>query len=244
MKKIIDSINRKILVILVFLIGVFISSGMVFAATKYFSSSDVEYSPSLSGLKSANLQDAMNELYNYCTISKNTALASMCPGCVYAFPTTKWYYNTQKPGNNSCDSFDRPDISGLDYKTDYHDLIAETGKEYFIGIVFDNDAIKISRVFTCGLITKANGNKVPFCIEASLDSDCWGGKAEVISQAYNKNDAIIKYLFNNNCTESDGFVCTSGNIKATYRPGGNVAVGTATNSGNCWADNHGQIQCS
>lgn len=234
MKKYINKINRKVLIILFFLIGVFISSGMVFAATKYFSASDVEYNPSLSGLKSTNVQDAMDELYNYCTISKKASMAAMCPGCVYAFPTSKWYYNVT--GSN-----ERTIISNSQYKTDYKDLIAETGKEHFIGIIL-NDSNEISRVFTCGLVNVENETtKVPFCIESAL-SNGTGGNDTIRNQTYSKNNAIIRYLFQNNCTQSDGLSCTKNNITVSNRPVGSTSV--SSSGGVCWADYVGQIQCS
>lgn len=99
-----------------------------------------------------------------------------CPSnkCVYAFPvfslstTTyndeinyvydndQWWYSgdshpvvTNYYGETiSSETHQRTILQPTDYKTNYEDVISETGKNYFVAMILDNDN-KISRAFVC-----------------------------------------------------------------------------------------------
>ena len=134
---------------------------------------------------------------------------SSCPGCVFAFTTTNWYYT----GAN------QTTLDSTQYYYDYNDVIAQTGKKYFLGLILDNN--KISRAFACGI----HDNGTPFCIEGTTDDS----KIE-------SNMALL------NSEELWNGECCRGNINASST-GHGAPIGVSDNTGYCFVFSSGELSC-
>ena len=75
-----------------------------------------------------------------------------CPGCVFAYYTTAKNYSPAGEGDILENG-----------KTDYNEVVEESGKNSFLGHILDNDG-KIERAFVCHIY-----NDEPFCIEGTID---------------------------------------------------------------------------
>ena len=162
--------KKNIRFILGIILGIIISGSIVYAVN--VASSSVSYTKSGSNINS--VEGALNELYNFATGAKNSKdlnLELMCPGCIYAYTTDTWYFSD---GNQTA----LTDTSL--YKNSWKELINETGKKNFLGLILNNETKKIESAYACGL-----NNGVPFCLK---------------SHNYENNSSMLmglKSLFNN-----------------------------------------------
>ena len=154
-----------------------------------------------------------------------------CPGCVYAYPRgeiddIKW----GKEGSI---------LTPNQYKTDFHDLVAETGKKRFVGMIL-NDSNKVTRGFACGIHN--NGNL--FCGEAVILFGDDYYTEDVMNQIYQRNKKVLQSpgLWNNTCEDEEGVYleCTGDEtIHATI--GDHTYV--IDDTGTCYADYNGGLNC-
>ena len=94
-----------------------------------------------------------------------TPTIASCPGCRYLYTTTKLY-----PSTNGYER-DASILALTDTKEDYNDVIEESGKQYFLGVILsDGDHGTVERAFACGIKGEEPNQGVPFCIEATSDS--------------------------------------------------------------------------
>ena len=111
-----------------------------------------------------------------------------CPNCKFIYTTeslwTTWNTNSQSPT-----------VLTSGYSTNYNDIVTNSGKNYFLGVV-TNASNQITNAYACGV-----KDNVPFCIEGTSD----GSK-------YTANQTLINgaNLWNNTCTvESIHIECGS-----------------------------------
>jgi len=136
-----------------------------------------------------------------------------CPNCKFIYTTdslwTTWNMNDETPTELT---------SG--YSTNYNDIVTNSGKNYFLGVV-TNASNQITNAYACGIY---NGT-TPFCIEGTADG-----------ANYSSNSSFINgsNLWNNTCTVdiSNGYTeCgpwdNSGSLSAIAYSHGTVEVGVS-----------------
>lgn len=96
-----------------------------------------------------------------------------CENCVYAYTTSIWKYGE-----------DGTILTNNQYKNDYREVISESNKEYFLGLVLDENK-RIKKAYACGIL-----HDTPFCLEGSK-SDEYGGNLENRLKTYNINKQIL-----------------------------------------------------
>ena len=108
-------------------------------------------------------------------------IAQMCPGCVFAYNETP-FYTTWNTTNQS------PSVlTSSDYKEDYEDVIASSGKNFFLGLKL-NSSNQIEKAYVCGLYNETT----PFCIEGYYDGTKYETNKEILQDTR---------LWNNTCDE-------------------------------------------
>ena len=142
--------------------------------------------------------DDTNTIEHNDTNIAQLTMEQMCPGCKF---TRKphlddslhvWHYSGKYQT-----TLTNQQVSNL--YTNYKDLIIDSGKSHFLGVVLDNKN-KIVRAFACGVI-----NDVPFCLEGAAN-DQSGGNKETRTKVIENNIAVLKTqnLWNGACDFSDG----------------------------------------
>ena len=125
-------------------------------------------------------------------------------------------------------------LQSTDYVTDYRTLLTATRKD-FLGLIIDSGTGKITRAFACGV----KGN-VPFCIEGVMGDS-----------KYSDNLALLQgaTLYNNTCTEDNGFVACvdASTVSSQISDNGMATVYTGDNtygSPFCRVDYDGYMDCN
>ena len=136
-----------------------------------------------------------------------------CPGCVFAWYSSseiKWikdsgYGENEASGNNK--------LTASEYYEDYTKLVEETGKNYFLGHVIDDNNY-IIKSYACGI-----ENNKAFCLERTSD----GSK-------YSSNVDILNSIFlncNASASSSESY-CTGTYVWAKAYSNGTVYVGSGS----------------
>ena len=154
-----------------------------------------------------------------------------CPGCVYTYQDNDSLYM------NSEFSV----LTSADYTNNYEELVASTGRNYFLGLILENGTSgKITRAFACGI-----KNSVAFCIEHKYEDN----------EVYTSNNNILQgvNLWNNSCTYLDEYrdpVQTFSDSKVTVcsgvpdaEAGFNGYVNVGDTVGYCFVDYEGEMDC-
>lgn len=168
-------------------------------------------------------------------------MAEMCPGCRFLYVDEAYQYY-QYGGNGSI-------LSVEDTKEDYNDVITETGKPYFLGVILsDQDHGKIQRAFACGIKGEAPNQGTPFCIEGAL-YDTFGGDEETRSIVYAANSTLLNDLYgpyNENttlgCRSSENQIGCAGSLSAAAQTYGVVNIGN--DIGSCIVNDYNNLFCS
>ena len=205
----------KFKLLLSFLLGGVLSSGVVVYAAATIASSDVQYTPSDSTWSVDNVETAISQLRSI----NGPLMEEMCPGCVYAFPSSSdgWLYGT----NGTT-------LTSAQYKTNWENVITETGKKVFAGLILDGTN-KITRAFMCGV-----KDGVPFCLEGSPSS------AKV--KGPNLKFANSSALFDGGCyLDGSAYRCNSSSISVNFDAGGSVRDSVTGSFCTIW--HSGEVQC-
>ena len=153
-----------------------------------------------------------------------------CPGCVFT------YYSLEEHDNYYLGiDGDANVLTSAEYTDNYQELVATTGRNYFIGLIIENDVI--TKAYSCGI-----KNNVPFCLEYG-------------DELYDDHVTTLQSLWNNTCTyknnklqtvqnveDSRSTECDDGTFNAMAQRDGFVAAGT-TGEGYCEVDYEGMIAC-
>ena len=112
-------------------------------------------------------------------------LEQMCPRCKFtrepSFDESRYLYHWNYSGKNQTTLTNEQVIDLYD---DYKNLVVDSGKSHFLGVILDNN--KIVRAFSCGVI-----DSVPFCLEGAAN-DNNGGNELKRTEVFNNNVEIIK----------------------------------------------------
>ncbi len=145
-----------------------------------------------------------------------------CENCVYAYTTDIWNY-----GENGTILADNQ------YKKDYREVISESNKPYFLGLVLDKNK-RIKKAYACGII-----HDTPFCLEGSK-SDEYGGNLETRLKTYNINKQFLlsTYVSDDECdisSNGNDIDCYSfnGEIDAYAYDDGGVGTYSSLTKGSC-----------
>ena len=143
-----------------------------------------------------------------------------CPGCKFLYIANTELYTT-----SSADPYFPPDVNTTPaeitsgYSTNYNDIVASSGKNYFLGVI-TNELNQITNAYACGI-----KDGTPFCIEATDSTD------------YNAHKEFLNGpdLWNGSCSEYGTYytVCGSwdGNSISVYAlTSGGVTIGKNFNS--------------
>lgn len=157
----------------------------------------------------------------------NISYSYICPDCVFAY--------TSEDNKFSFASGSETTLTSSQYKTNYQDVVAETGNA-FLGLVLDEDG-KIKRAYACGM----KGN-LPLCIEGALDNS-HGGSAATRSNVRQRNKAILvsPNYYNNGCTDSTNITCNNSKLSVGVYYSGGVLANAKTSR--CLISNIGEIYC-
>ena len=128
-----------------------------------------------------------------------------CPGCVYAYTTEYWYYTGE----------DQTTLESKDFKEDYNDVMSETGKNNFFGLILDDDTKKITNVFSCGV-----ENETPFCIEGTIDGSRDSDNRNLLVKIYGEYDETT----GSGCINEGSDMYCYGSLSANSNSSGYVYV--------------------
>ena len=110
--------------------------------------------------------------------SSNTSSSNdVCPGCVYAYTTELKSYG----GYNKKASV----LTKDQYKTNYQDILNETGQKVFLGLKLDSKGT-ILKAYVCGII---NGEQV--CLEGSTDGSTYEKNKEIRDKYAYKDKVFV-----------------------------------------------------
>ena len=148
-----------------------------------------------------------------------------CPNCKFIYTTdvlwTTW---------NTAD--ETPTVLTSGYSTNYNDIVTNSGKNYFLGVV-TNASNQITNAYVCGIY---NGT-TPFCIEGTADGANYSSNSLFINGAN---------LWNNTCTvESNYTVCGSwdgSSVSAHANSNGDVKAGVSYGY-YCYVGSYGGVIC-
>ena len=207
--------KKKIKCMFMFLLGgIFGTISCVYAAAT-IASSDVQYTPNDSTWSVDNVETAISELESMTA----PLMEEMCPGCVYAFPTSEWKYGT----NGEILTSDQ-------YKTRWSEVIKSTGKKVFAGLILDSSK-RITRAFMCGI-----KDGVPFCLE--------GAASETEVSPANLKIANNSLLYDHSCylvgVVYHCGVHSDSTIDVLWDAGGAVKNG---DSSSCVVNHTGTVMC-
>ena len=91
----------------------------------------------------------------------------MCPGCRFMY-TTNSYYSVDGGESTLSDI----EYNGDTLYDDYNDVIAGSGKNYFLGVKINSTTNKIEKAYACGIKSENPNNGTPFCIEKITTGFC------------------------------------------------------------------------
>ena len=156
-----------------------------------------------------------------------------CPGCVFTYATS----GSQIHFANDNRSF----LDGSQYKNRWIEVVEETEKDYFLGMILDNNSAVI-KVFACSLID----NATPYCIEGALN-DAHGGNEATRAQVYESNVNIMKSFASDDYKCADysnrGYQCK---LRVFAEKSGKVTThGNSNNMDNwCVVSDEGSAWCT
>ena len=159
-------------------------------------------------------------------------MSEMCPGCVFTYTTEEMYY--ADPDNNG---YSLTTLTSNDYKTNYQDVITESGKNYFLGMILDQNN-QIERAFSCGIY-----NSHPFCIEGTTYNNSnvatvYATNSDYLFRVYGEYDSGT----NTGCYDNGSDVECYGSVDAVAGDLGNVHVDVDFGF-NCYVGYDGDLCC-
>ena len=127
-------------------------------------------------------------------------------------------------------------------KTDYQDVISESGKDYFLGVKVNPSTNIIEKAYGCAIKGEEPNINTLFCIEGSHDGSTYNANRELLVPLYGEG----AYSPIRGCHDSTSYMdCVSTNhehIGAYTDEYGNISiVGT---DGSCGVSSNGQIGCN
>ena len=102
--------------------------------------------------------DGTWEEINLNTINSVVKTIDTCPNCKFLYTRESYITTWNSEG-------DEPSIVTSDLSSNYEEVISQSGKSYFLGVVL-NSSNQITRAYACGL-----KGDVPFCIEGYHGND-------------------------------------------------------------------------
>ena len=187
-------------------------------------------------------------------VEKPSKSIESCPGCKYIYrvvnpeDSTTWLWTTWNMGGNNQTTGDPEPITPTQITSgiydNYEELIATTGKNYFLGVKINNNN-EVTNAYACGV-----KDNVPFCIEGKLNSGLGGTEAET---TYAINQSILQgaNLYNNTCTVGGDTASVftqcgpwdnSGSLSAHAGSDGNVDAGVGDDD--CGVRDDGYFRCT
>ena len=148
----------------------------------------------------------------------------MCPGCVFAYTTSTWYYTGENQTN----------LESKDYKENYNDVISESGKNNFLGLILDDSTKKITNAFACYV-----ENGTPFCIEGTTDGSKDSKNRNFLVKIYGEHDSNTGL----GCFDSGSYMICNGSLDAYSYLDGNASVYDDVGNEGCYVGNNGAICC-
>ena len=132
-----------------------------------------------------------------------------CPGCVFAWYTPsemKWikgsgYGENEASGNNK--------LTVSEYYEDYTKLVEETGKNYFLGHVIDDNNY-IIKSYACGI-----ENNKAFCLERTSDGSKYSSNVDILNSMFPNCNASAS---------SSNATCEGSNVKGIAFSNGGATV--------------------
>ena len=172
----------------------------------------------------------INEYQSNEVVSNLPATIDTCPDCKYTFHLADYdesnyeFYNTLTYGS-SATALTSSQINNL--YTDYRELMAETGKNYFLGVKVNSTTNVIEKAYSCVV----EGNS-PFCIEGSTDGSNF---------INNKN--YLESLYGNACTPYENFnLYCEGDYNKYVDAEGETDISEGDNGG-CYIEGSGKAYC-
>ena len=186
--------------------------------------------------RSIVLSDTSNNVSEDGEKSLSSAIAT-CPGCKFTYlenspdVSSPLIYTTW---NTAFDTGLPPTVIDFELKDDYHDVIAETGKNYFLGFVLNNENL-VTNAYACGV---KNGSA--FCIE---------GVAYTDTQGRNKNKEILQRYWNtciNDYTYEGKYYCIPENSGELFGEDyyGEAEIGVLEGYQMCRVQDNGIAYCN
>jgi len=162
-------------------------------------------------------------------------MSEMCPGCVYTYTTSMNYAD---PNNNG---YTMTTLTSNDYKTNYQDVILSSGKNYFLGLILDNNN-HISRAFSCGI-----HNSHPFCIEGTTYNNTnvatiYATNSDYLYRIYGEYDEGTNQGCSQHSDDYGSYVSCSGSVFADAYANGDVDSGV-DDGGHCSVNSYGNLFC-
>ena len=146
-----------------------------------------------------------------------------CPGCRYLYTTDTYNYGTA--GST---------LAASDTKADYNDVISESGKQYFLGVILsDGDHGTIERAFACGI-----KDSIPFCIEGRTDGTLYSSNKSFLNSLYGPYDESTKL----GCYDYDSNVRCNGSVvnAGAYNDGSMITFDGIIR---CGINSSGELYC-
>ena len=149
-------------------------------------------------------------------------MAEMCPDCVFAYTTDTLHYS----GTSTT-------LKSSQYKENYEDVVAETGKDRFLGLKLDKSGT-IEKAYACGI-----KDGTPFCIEGSTDGSSYPANKDFLNRLYGPYDRNTELGCGNSTDGS--YVSCFGSVNANALNSGQVYVFNA--NGRCTVHEAGVAYC-
>jgi hypothetical protein len=178
--------------------------------------------------------------------SERLTMEQMCPGCKFTREPnfdddSKDLYHWNYSGKYQTTLTNK---QVEDLYDNYEDLMLESGKSHFLGVILDNN--KVVRAFSCGVI-----NNVPFCLEGAANDD-HGGNEVTRAEVFKNNTEVIKKqnLWNGTCEFENHSVRCSGELDVYIDDWGYSEVSDKSIKSKNWGggiacrvDYDGQVYC-
>ena len=164
-------------------------------------------------------------------------MEEMCPDCVYTYTTDDLVYDgtVYTTYKNTGITYTNTILTSSEYKTNYQDVVAESGKNYFLGLKLDDSGI-LERAYTCGI-----NDGTPFCIEGSLDGSTYTANNTLLNTIYGPYDSNT----NLGCVTGDYVMVCYGSVIAYSIGTGDVRMDDDRddNNGRCDVSSDGYASC-
>ena len=143
-----------------------------------------------------------------------------CPGCVFTYKLANLYTTWNTSGEQATV------FTSNDYKSDYENVILESGKNHFLGMILDNNN-QATRIFTCGVIN----NTKPFCVESVADGSNFESNKQYVNKVYEGVRCV---------SMGTAYACGSGNPMTTVS---DLHVASGQGRASCHTDADGLFYC-